>query len=361
MKKFFQNIFVLLNLILAGGILLAYLSVYVSPLSFWFLSFFGLLYPFLLLGNLTFILLWLFFKPRNTLISLIAVLIGFSHLSNYVQFKGKKTKEQGIFITSFNVRNFAGGNSTNQTHVAKKIYHYLQDKNPTIICLQEADFNRLKKYDEAQKNDTSKVPFFRYVHASKKGGPVTFSSYPIIKKEEIKFKESGNMIIISDIVINKDTIRIFNAHLQSYKLTNEDIGSLDSIAFNWQGKNYKVMRYTGSKLKQAFIKRSEQAEILSERIDQSPYEIIVCGDFNDTPLSYSYHKVSQGLKDAFVESGYGIGNTYLGNLPSLRIDYILHSEYFESFNFEVDKVQLSDHYPISCILIPNSDEIERLF
>ncbi len=272
-----------------------------------------------------------------------------------MQFKGKETEEKGIFITSFNVRNFIGGTSTNQNNVDDSICQYLQDKDPDIICLQEASLGRLKQFFNTKGN----AHFLKHKHTSRNGGPITFSSYPIIKKEQVRFKESSNMIIISDIVIESDTIRLFNTHLQSYRFSNKDISSLDSISFNLEEANYKVMRYTGSKLKRAFIQRTEQAEILSGLINESPYKVIICGDFNDTPLSYSYHTVSKGLKDAFVESGYGIGNTYLGDLPSLRIDYILHSEYFDSFNFEVDKVQLSDHYPISCTLIPASDNTEK--
>ncbi len=286
--------------------------------------------------------------------SLIAVLIGYGHFSDYVQFKGKKTEEKGITVTSFNTRNFIGGQNADRLQNAKDIYEYLQKKNTAIICLQESSFDRLKKYHRAKGNSTKDAPFFKYIHTSRSGGPITFSSYPIINKQQLTFEKSSNMVIISDIVINSDTIRLFNTHLQSYKFTDQDISSLDSITFNLQEENYKVMRYTGSKLKRAFIQRTEQAEILAGIIEKSPYKILICGDFNDTPLSYSYHTVSKGLKDAFVESGSGIGNTYLGDLPSLRIDYILHSPDFESFNFEIDKVQLSDHYPISCTLIPAS-------
>lgn len=290
--------------------------------------------------------------------SLIAVLIGFGHLSDYVQVKGKNTENEGITMTSFNVRNFMGGFTTEKSHVDEKVYQFLKEKNPDIICLQEASLGRLRKHYKAEGKGAKDISFLNYIHNSTNGGPITFSRYPIIGKEQINFKDSGNKTIISDIVINSDTVRLFNTHLQSYKFTDQDISSLDSISFNLQEENYKVMRYTGSKLKRAFIQRTEQAEILAGLIQKSPYKVLVCGDFNDTPLSYSYHTVKKGLKDAFVESGSGIGNTYLGDLPSLRIDYILHSPEFESFNFEVDKVQLSDHFPISCTLIPKSEEVE---
>jgi endonuclease/exonuclease/phosphatase family metal-dependent hydrolase len=94
-------------------------------------------------------------------------------------------------------------------------------------------------------------------------------------------------------------------------------------------------------------------DILSAHIRQSPYPTIVCGDFNDTPVSYTYHKMRGKLVDAFIESGSGIGNTYLGNFPSFRIDYIFHSKSFRSCCFRTDRINMSDHYPVMCTLSLN--------
>jgi endonuclease/exonuclease/phosphatase family metal-dependent hydrolase len=333
------------------GLLLSYLAVRISPVDLWPLAFFGLAYPYLLFANILFILFWLFTKTKLVGFSIVAIVIGYSHLGHYFQFSGKESSENGIKICSYNVKNFYGETRSKKSEVAAEILAYLQSKEPDIICLQEANFAGQNSI--TRKNAENKLPdtgHLKYVHASGNSGPVTYSSFPIVHKEEVHFANSGNMFIVSDLLIGKDTIRLFNCHLQSYNFSPKDIDSLDSISFNKQEESYRQVKYTGSKLKRAFVKRTEQAETLAQLVSDSPYEAILCGDFNDTPVSYTYHTVSEGLEDAFVVSGKGIGNTYLGKLPSFRIDYIFHSSSFDSFNFGVDKVDYSDHYPISCVL-----------
>lgn len=313
----------------------------------WLPAFFGLAYPYLLLINILFILFWLFSKAHFAVISLVVIAVGYKHLNHYFQLSGKESDEGGIVFCSYNVKNFYGNAATSRDEVADSIFEYLQSKNADIICLQEGKGRFTQKNAMDKLSGTSKL---KHMYGGKTGGPVTFSSFPIIHQEEVRFSNSSNMVIITDIKIDKDTVRLYNCHLQSYRFTDANINSLDSISFNKQQESYRKVRYTGSKLKQAFIKRAEQAETLHGLINSSPYDVIVCGDFNDTPVSYTYHTVSQGLEDAFVKSGSGIENTYMGKLPSFRIDYILHSPGFESFNFHVDKIEYSDHYPISCVL-----------
>ena len=102
----------------------------------------------------------------------------------------------------------------------------------------------------------------------------------------------------------------------------------------------------GKRLKNSFSKRAVQVEAIKIHINKSPYPVILCGDFNDTPNSYAYHKLSNGLKDAFVEQGVGLGRSYNGNFPSLRIDYILYSPELNIHSFNTKNVKLSDHFPI---------------
>lgn len=333
------------------GLLLSYVAAKVSPATWWVPAFFGLAYPYLLLANILFILLWLFTETKFIFLSIIAIAAGYTHLHHYFQFSGKESAEEGIRICSYNVKNFQGETAAQTKEIAEEILKYLQSKKADIICLQEANLSRQNSI--TSKNAENKLPdtsHLQYVHSSHNGGPATYSSFPIVKKDAVDFPNTSNMIIISDLKIDEDTIRVFNCHLQSYRFSSKDISSLDSISFHKQEESYRQVRYTGSKLKRAFIQRTEQVETLRQMIDASPYEVVVCGDFNDTPVSYTYHTVSKGLRDAFVVSGKGIGNTYLGKLPSFRIDYIFHSPSFDSFNFQVDEVELSDHYPISCVL-----------
>lgn len=354
LKRFFKSISLFFNLIAILGLLFSYLSLIISPASWWVPAFFGLAYPYFLFINILFILFWLFAKTRWAFLSLIAITIGYTHLANYFQLSGRETDEKGIVICSYNVKNFYGNANTKRSETAASILEYLQSKKADIICLQEVHFTGQNSINrKRKKNKLPDTSHLKYIHFSKQGGPVSYSSYPIINKEEVHFPNSGNMIIVSDIKIKMDTIRLFNCHLESYRFSNSDINSLDSISFDKQEESYEKMKYAGSKLKHAFIKRTEQAETLHQLIKNAPFPVIVCGDFNDTPISYTYHTVSQGLEDAFVNSGKGIGNTYLGKLPSFRIDYIFHSSNYGSYNFHVDRINYSDHYPINCVLLKN--------
>jgi endonuclease/exonuclease/phosphatase family metal-dependent hydrolase len=110
------------------------------------------------------------------------------------------------------------------------------------------------------------------------------------------------------------------------------------------------IRSLSVRLKNGFVLRALQSQVVKDYINRSPYPVIVIGDFNDTPVSYSYRKIRKGLNDSFVKSGYGAGFTYRGNYPPNRIDYILYDNKLVSINFEITKVKYSDHYPIIAYL-----------
>ena len=189
-------------------------------------------------------------------------------------------------------------------------------------------------------------------HNSSAGGQLTLTRFPILNMGEIRFVNSGNMIIFTDILMNSDTVRIYNCHLQSYQLHPKEINTIDSIDFENQVETKNKFLVISLKFRNALIKRAEQAATLREHLNQCPYPVIVCGDFNDTPVSFAYRTVRGDLEDSFTESGKGTANTYNGKLPSFRIDYILYSSKFTSYNFGVSNLNHSDHYPISCDLFP---------
>lgn len=169
---------------------------------------------------------------------------------------------------------------------------------------------------------------------------------------EIRFENSGNMAISTDIIIEKDTVRIFNVHLQSYNIDPKKYSIIESPGID-QEQDLKEVRNIGKKLKHAFIARANQVHKVREKVEESPYPVIICGDFNDTPVSYAYQTMRGDLTDAFMNSGRGFGRTYIGKLPSFRIDNIFHSDEFESYNFKTYGFKMSDHLPISCSLVLN--------
>jgi len=153
-------------------------------------------------------------------------------------------------------------------------------------------------------------------------------------------------------LIKQDTIRLYNLHLASIHFKKEDYDFLNEITDNQNQQEFKrnTMNIL-SKIRAAYVKRRHQVGLLESHINDSPFPVIICGDFNDTPLSYAYRKISKGRKDAFVESGSGFSNTFNEQtFPAIRIDYIFYSPVFTAGNFKVHKIPLSDHYPISCLI-----------
>lgn len=315
-------------------------------------SFFGLAYPFIFTVNILFIAFWIIVKPRYSGLSIITVLIGFGFLGRYYQIVGKKLEDDnGIKVISYNVRNFGGIDNSGPRENANKIIEFLNDQEPKIICLQEARLRRNSIFNlQNVVQNLPSIKHYQYASYSNTFGIVTMTSFPIIDMNEIRFEGTGNMAIYTDIKIGNDTIRVFNIHLQSYGINPDRYSIVDSPLLD-EKKDLKEVREMAGKLKRAFRMRATQVGKIREQIDESPYPVIICGDFNDTPLSYSYQTLRKNLNDGFIDSGKGVGRTYVGKLPSFRIDNIFYSDKFESYNFKTHDFKMSDHLPISCDLI----------
>lgn len=334
---------------------MSYASLYIPPDKFWMISVAGLIYPWVLALNFIFCLVWFFVKPKFILLSFLSILLGWGILNRFIQLQGKETDEQDIKVVSYNVRHFTGSSVNASRDLAELIKGFLNEKQPDIICLQEVMFGSRKIFNlEAIRREFKNIKHYQYASTSQTGGSVTMTRYPIINMEEIRFENSGNIALSTDVVAGKDTIRIFNVHLQSYRINPDKYRIIDSPGIS-SDENRREARELGIKYRKAVKMRAVQARLINEKIKDSPYQVLVCGDFNDTPASYAYQKVRGKLRDSFVDSGEGIGNTYIGKLPSFRIDYILHSKLFESYNFKVHDVEYSDHRPVSCDLIRAAD------
>ena len=342
----------------------AYLNTHVSPNSVPYFSFLGLAYPIILLVNLIFIFVWIFIRWKFSLISLITILLGWNHLSHFYALNIWQSElSNPVKVMSFNVRIFDLYNLEGRMENRNKILNFLQDENADIMCFQE--FYHQEGGTSFSTKDTIiellNTPYFhaRYTHEMRDQryfGVATFSKYPIINKGEISFEnDPNNFCIFSDLVIYKDTVRVFNGHLGSIRLQSDDYEFFGDP----NGPEYPEKKDAGQRiiqrLKLAFEKRALQAEKVAEIIASSPYPVIFCADLNDTPVSYCYRQFNELLDDAFVQSGNGIGQTYIGKVPSNRIDYIFYDDQFESANFQTHQTNLSDHKPISCELDLNPE------
>ncbi len=342
-----------LNILAVIVLIASYLFVYIPADIFWISFVFGLIYPYLLWINLLFVVVWIVLKPRYLFLSLVAVLAGWTFVLRYLQWDDKTSDRSGIDVISYNVNYFEKQGSGISRQTADSIIGFLEEQSPDIVCLQEVRLRSYQIFDlPALIQRYAFAEHYQYARTAHAGGMVTITRYPIAHMNEIRFANSGNMAISTDVVIGEDTLRIFNVHLQSFRIDPEDYSILESPDLTESAGRQEMRKVTG-KLKHASQMRAEQARIIREHIDRSPYPVLVCGDFNDTPFSYTYRKVRGKLKDAYVESGKGIGQTYIGKLPSFRIDYILHSERYDSYNYSQKKMEYSDHRPVSCRLIKN--------
>jgi endonuclease/exonuclease/phosphatase family metal-dependent hydrolase len=279
------------------------------------------------------------------------LLIGWGFINRYFQLSGKTTEKEGIKVVSYNVHNFQGKKAAEQKASANNILEFLNEKQADIICLQEIKLRNRNVFNIA--DVVKRLNTINHYHFASNGatfGLATFTKYPIIKMKEIRYQNSPNMAILTDVLIGNDTIRIFNLHLQSYNIDPRKYDIVDSPGID-EEKDLKEIREIGSKLKKGFKIRAGQVREIKQIIDETPYPLIICGDFNDTPVSYTYQKLRGDFNDAFVSSGKGFGRTYVGKLPSYRIDNIFYSDAFESYNFKADNFRSSDHLPVSCLLI----------
>jgi endonuclease/exonuclease/phosphatase family metal-dependent hydrolase len=351
LKKAIKYLILFLNILAVTALLISYLAVFIPPDKFWVSSFFGLAFPYFVVVNIVFIGFWAFFKSKFLLLSLVTLLVGWGFVNRYVQLSGKNTEKDGTKVVSYNVQNFPGKKETDQKESANKILEFLDEKNADIICLQEIKLRRKNIFNITSVG--SRLKSIKHYHYASNGatfGLATFTSYPIIKMGEIRYQKSSNMAIFTDVLIGADTVRIFNVHLQSYQIDPRKYDIIDSPGID-EKKDIREIREIGGKLKRAFETRAGQVREIRQVINETPYPVIICGDFNDTPVSYTYQKLRGDFKDAFVSSGKGFVRTYIGKLPSYRIDHIFYSNAFESYNFKADNFRASDHLPVSCLLI----------
>ncbi|NOY95172.1 MAG: endonuclease/exonuclease/phosphatase family protein [Chlorobi bacterium] len=353
MKRALLKILFVINLVIVLLLISSYISVYIPPDKWWIPAFLGLAYPYILVANLFFIVLWLLLKPMYLFISLIAVLTGWNYINRYFQLNGKVTEAPAIKVISYNVKHFKSKGDRSSKANADSIRYFLKQQDADIICLQEVRLRTNKIFNlPGVVKELPGISHYQYARTSSTGGSATLTRYPIINMGEIRFKKSGNMAIYTDVLIREDTVRIVNLHLQSYHIDPSQYSKINFQRIS-EEDDIRKMKKMGSKFKQAFIKRAVQARRIREFIDNSPYNVIVCGDFNDTPVSYAYRTVKGNLNDAFIQSGKGFGRTYIGELPSFRIDYIFHSDGFNSYNFQSEEFVFSDHLPVSCSLVQN--------
>lgn len=353
---------ILLSPVLAVNLLVTLLligcaySPLLPPESVSILSLAGLAFPFVLAGNLLFIPLWLVLHRRYAWLSVVACLICLPQIRVFVpvNFGHQKAPEGSIKLLSYNI---LSSNLTSATaNKDNPMIAYLEGSGADIICLQEFPFGVLKNNAKAKKL-LADYPYRSY-NLSKDSEIeartlACLSKYPILSVEKLDLKSSSNGAAKYRILHGQDTLVVYNCHLQSYSLSSDNKSTYEGLLANPK-ENFKTedTKTLVKKLRDATIQRATQADIVvaDMKRETSPY-VIACGDFNDSPISYTRRQIARVLDDAFVNSGNGPGISYNRNKMYYRIDHLLHSEAFDSYACKVDRsIKVSDHYPIFCYL-----------
>ncbi|MDR0814914.1 MAG: endonuclease/exonuclease/phosphatase family protein [Bacteroidales bacterium] len=355
MKRIIRVIFLTINIVAAGCLLLAYLCCWVNPEKVWWLGLLGLGYLYLLIINLFFTGFWLFTaKKKYAVLSLLIVVLGWGITSRNVRFFGKNMSpaltEKSITLLSFNVHMFHQANGTGENGEKLNIHNFFRESQADILCLQE--FANVDKMPEHISSGT-KMPHCHVEMSVGQLGIATFSRYPIVGRKLLYSDNSVNACMYTDLLVAGDTIRVFNVHLKSIGFGYKQRDLLENaIRKEYKESDVKTVKSIIKEIVAASIRRSKQVKIVEGHIAESPYPIIICGDFNDPPVSYSYQKIRAHRKDAFMEAGHGFSFTYnLGRIFHQRIDFILHSPEFEAYDYKSPRVILSDHFPITCKLV----------
>ena len=339
----------------------SFLSWRISPLKTNLFSYIGLGFGFILLINIGYLSIWvLFSKWKLASISLLAILLCYKPITTFFPLHLTRQMEPAgsIKLLTYNVQGFP--HERNKDASEHPILDYIADTDADIVCLQEYFVSKTGQSLFSQR-DVNKI-LSQYPYRSITGlessgkyhtfGLACFSKYPIENTDEVKFDASYNGAAVYTINIDGERYTVANIHLESNNIKEEDkqlytnfLQNTDLVGLEQVTSNIRT------RLGRAYRKRAKQVEKVRHFVDrQDTRGTIICGDFNDTPISYAYHRMKKGLKDAYVSTAFGPGITYHEDLFLFRIDHIMHSENIKAYRTKRDQVKYSDHYPLRTFL-----------
>ncbi len=356
LAKIFHSSVFIMNLVAIIFLILSAFSDYISPEKAVFFSFLGMAFPLILAVNVLFLVWWIIvLKWKYVIVDMIAFMICISAITTYfpLHSKTKKVPDDCVKILTYNVMRFAHAKA-HKPNSPNRVLEYIVNSKADIVCLQEYCTYEIdgllseKEVKEALKT----YPYqhlIRLTPTSEKFGIAIFSKYPIESIHQIPMKSINNGAFLAELNVKGKKVTLLNVHLETNRLSMEDRAQYASvISQEFDSKKLDVMTEKAVKqLKPAFKARAEQSEIIEKELSQhtNPY-VIVCGDFNDTPISYARKKIKGNLIDSFAETGFGPGISYNQNKFWFRIDNIFHSKNIKAYNCTVDKIKYSDHYPV---------------
>ena len=344
------------NLLMVGIMLACAYSPYIDPVRHPVRACAGLAFPVFLCATVAFLLFWLVVHVRYALLSVVGMLCCLPAIQTFcpLHLSREEAPEGSIKFLSYNIMGFEADHPDtpdNPNHVLA----YLRDSGADIICMQEYSAGGRLKQEHI--DHVLKDYPYKDIHTVGKGWNrlACYSRHPILSAEPVHYESEFNGSIVYTIAVEGDTLTVINNHLESNKLTTNDRETYVQMIKSPETADMKKgSRLLLGKLAGATAIRARQADAIARTIDSlGRRKLIVCGDFNTSPISYAHRVIGRGLNDAFVESGFGMGISYHRNGFYFRIDHILTSPDLKAYRCTVDsRIDNSDHYPIWCYIAP---------
>jgi len=331
----------------------------------WLTGLFTLAAFYLFILLLIFFIGWIIVRSRWAFLFMIVFIFSIKQISAIVPFRFSSSfhiekEKNAIRVMSWNVESFEILKHTTHPEEKDEMIDLINHYQPDIACFQEmttADSSKTAFYHLDDFIKRLHFPYHYYAYnklddfypgTQTHYGKIIFSKFPIINYHTIDNSphDYNYTFFYVDVVKNTDTIRVFNLHLQTMKLNDDNLNYIDSSLLVVNKHDINESKGIITKLKYSFPRRAKQAEAIKNEINKSPYPVIVCGDFNDVPNSYAYETIGKDLQNAFEKKGAGLGRTFSEISPTLRIDNIFTDKKFSILQYVRIKKRLSDHYPI---------------
>lgn len=331
----------------SAALALSFLSAYVNPADNSLLLYFGLFFIPLLILDIIFTLILAKLRSRLLWLNIAALVPAFHYFGSFIRIPiadQECTADETVNLLSFNVGTFRlSQDGTPYGRCIDSLAEYIEKHDFDIVCLQEVSFRNPEEIKPVTERFGYSHSHYRKIYSGCFGNLI-LSKHEITGSGVIKFARSGNLSIYADVIIGPDTVRIYNNHLQSYNI------SFTSMIKNITDAEKLTSEIAGlkDKLSNSGVMRSAQVDTILHSIERCSMPAIICGDFNDTPVSYTYQRLSRERKDSFKEAGKGFGATYSQLWPLLRIDYILVPDMYMPVEHRTDRILISDHYPVRC-------------
>ena len=137
-------------------------------------------------------------------------------------------------------------------------------------------------------------------------------------------------------------------HLSSLRFTVNDSRIIDKM--NTPSDRKRRVKSVVRKLDHGFRTHVRQVKAMRDLLDETVGDVVVMGDMNDTPGSYTYRTLcGNDLLDAWVESGFGPTYTFHAHHLYVKIDHIFYRGNLRVLSCRRDKEGESDHYPLVAI------------